>query len=84
MSEPGAVADDRGHVVVLGESGSTEIAIVGGKGASLGRFVQADFPVPPGFVVTTFAYASFYLMQTGVGSSPNHFNPGSAATTIGM
>jgi len=35
-----------------------EIAIVGGKGASLGKLVGAGFPVPTGFVVTTHGYAS--------------------------
>jgi|TARA_Y100000310_G_scaffold345763_1_gene469560 pyruvate,water dikinase len=48
-----------GVLVALGEDGSTEIAAVGGKGASLGRLVKAGFPVPSGFVVTTDAYASF-------------------------
>ena len=30
---------------------------VGGKGANLGEMARADFPVPPGFCVTTAAYA---------------------------
>ena len=41
----------------LGEEGSTELARVGGKAASLGKLVKADFPVPPGFVITTDGYA---------------------------
>ncbi|HZZ50077.1 MAG TPA: PEP/pyruvate-binding domain-containing protein [Pseudonocardia sp.] len=32
---------------------------VGGKGANLGLLTQAGFPVPPGFTVTTDAYAEF-------------------------
>ena len=48
-----------GFLVILGEDRSTEIAEVGGKGASLGRLVKADFPVPSGFVVTTKAYTEF-------------------------
>jgi len=48
-----------GFLVSLGEDGSTEIAMVGGKGASLGKLVKAGFPVPSGFVVTTNAYAEF-------------------------
>ena len=51
--------EEAGVVVGLGEEGSTEIATVGGKGASLGRMVGAGFPVPSGFVVTTTAYAGF-------------------------
>jgi phosphoenolpyruvate synthase/pyruvate phosphate dikinase len=46
-------------VLVLGEEGTTELSSVGGKGASLGRLVRAGFPVPPGFVITTRAYARF-------------------------
>ena len=34
-------------------------ALVGGKAASLGRMVKAGLPVPPGFAVTTAAYARF-------------------------
>ena len=33
-----------------------DTALVGGKGASLGRLIRADFPVPGGFVVNTHAY----------------------------
>lgn len=33
--------------------------MVGGKGASLGKMVKADFPVPPGFAITTDGYAEF-------------------------
>ncbi|WP_303800563.1 phosphoenolpyruvate synthase [Alicyclobacillus macrosporangiidus] len=32
---------------------------VGGKGANLGVLTRADFPVPPGFCVTTAAYEAF-------------------------
>jgi pyruvate,water dikinase len=46
-----------GFLVSLGEDRSTEITVAGGKGASLGRLVKAGFPVPPGFIVTTDAYA---------------------------
>lgn len=53
-----ASADNEARFLLnLGEEVSTEIAVVGGKGASLGRLIQADFPVPAGFVVTTNAYA---------------------------
>ena len=45
-------------LVDLGEDRSTELAVVGGKGASLGRLVKAGFTVPSGFVVTTDAYAA--------------------------
>ena len=38
----------------LGEC--SDISLVGGKAANLGRLVRAGFPVPDGFVVTTRAY----------------------------
>lgn len=58
-SKTSANIDNSGIIVELGEDRSTEIAVVGGKGASLGRLVKADFPVPSGFVVATDAYAEF-------------------------
>ncbi len=58
MSELRSTDKEKGGVLVgLGEDGSTELAVVGAKGASLGRLVKAGFPVPSGFVVTTDAYA---------------------------
>jgi len=51
--------DSNSIIVELGKERSTEIAAVGGKGASLGRLVKAGFPVPSGFVVATDAYAAF-------------------------
>ncbi len=57
-----ATVTDREHgglLVALGEDESTDLAIVGGKGASLGRLVKAGLPVPSGFVITTDAYAAF-------------------------
>ena len=48
-----------GFLVTLGEDVSTELAAVGGKGASLGKLVKAGFPVPSGFVITTDGYAEF-------------------------
>jgi pyruvate,water dikinase len=37
----------------------TDIPLVGGKGANLGEMVNADIPVPYGFVVTANAYYDF-------------------------
>jgi pyruvate,water dikinase len=44
------------------------VALAGGKGANLGELVRAGFPVPPGFVVTTAAYAAM-LEDTGLGAT---------------
>ncbi len=57
--EPLTDKEQGGVLVDLGEDRSTELAVVGGKGASLGRLVKADFPVPAGFVVSTAGYAAF-------------------------
>ncbi|MBK8796525.1 MAG: hypothetical protein IPM07_09200 [Anaerolineales bacterium] len=38
---------------------SNDIVLAGGKGANLGEMTAAGFPVPPGFVLTTAAYAAF-------------------------
>ena len=47
------------HTLQFGDARATELDIVGGKGASLARLAQADFPVPRGFTITTEAYAAF-------------------------
>lgn len=51
------MADDM--VVWLEEVGKEDIAIVGGKGASLGEMIHAELPVPPGFAVTAQAFRRF-------------------------
>jgi rifampicin phosphotransferase len=38
---------------------AADLALVGGKGASLGEMARAGFPVPPGFCVTTAAFRRF-------------------------
>ncbi|WP_350003852.1 PEP/pyruvate-binding domain-containing protein [Pseudarthrobacter sp. WHRI 8279] len=43
-------------VADLSRLGSASLATVGGKALNLGRLVAADFPVPPGFCLTTAAY----------------------------
>ena len=45
-----------GHVLAFDRCGSAEVARVGGKAASLGTMLQAGFPVPDGFAVTTGAF----------------------------
>ncbi len=42
-----------------------KIALVGGKGANLGEMYNADFPIPPGFIVTAEAYKKF-VESTGI------------------
>ncbi|WP_417383698.1 PEP/pyruvate-binding domain-containing protein [Gimesia sp.] len=44
----------------LSELDSSFVAEAGGKGASLGELMRAQAPVPPGFVVTSSAFHSFF------------------------
>lgn len=50
----------RKYVAWFEEVDKHDVGIVGGKGANLGEMLQAGFPVPYGFVVTSAAY--FYLL----------------------
>lgn len=43
-------------VAPLSNVGYQNVALVGGKAASLGELINARLPVPPGFVITTTAY----------------------------
>jgi pyruvate,water dikinase len=52
-------------VVQFDDSGAVDLALVGGKGANLGRLTRAGFRVPPGFTVSTAGYWAF-LDQTGL------------------
>jgi pyruvate,water dikinase len=47
------------------DAGSCDPGLVGGKGANLGRLVQAGFHVPRGFTVSTEAYGRF-LEESGL------------------
>jgi len=52
--------DKRGETVVwFNEVRKQDIPSVGGKGANLGEMVNAQIPVPSGFIVTAHAYFSF-------------------------
>ena len=45
-----------GDIVWFNDLRATDVASAGGKGANLGELTHAEFPVPPGFVVTAQAY----------------------------
>src|SRR6185295_13478829 len=47
---------------------SRDSALVGGKGANLGRLIRAGFNVPGGFVVNTRAYRLVYAARSGSGT----------------
>ncbi|MEA2227102.1 MAG: hypothetical protein QOF04_732 [Solirubrobacteraceae bacterium] len=54
------------HVRPFAECGSDDVGLVGGKAASLGTMLEAGLPVPPGFAVTTTAFAD-HLATDGLG-----------------
>ena len=57
--------DELVKVLWFKEISKYDIPIAGGKGANLGEMINADIPVPNGFVVTADAYYSF-IHQTGL------------------
>ena len=70
------------------EDGPTEVARVGGKGASLIEMLAAGLPVPPGFCVSAEGYRSFHA-QAGLGplvsalaGAPALATPGGAAEAV--
>lgn len=44
---------------------NTDVAIAGGKGASLGEMYNAGMPIPPGFVITAEAFKK-YITKTKI------------------
>jgi pyruvate,water dikinase len=61
-----ATTADPGHVRRFEECRSGDVALVGGKAASLGELLAAQLPVPSGFAVTTRAYLE-HLRAGGLG-----------------
>lgn len=49
----------KNFILEFGEVDKEDLSLVGGKGANLGEMVQAGFPVPPGFIVSSAAYKHF-------------------------
>ncbi|HAP31515.1 MAG TPA: phenylphosphate synthase subunit beta [Firmicutes bacterium] len=47
------------YTLLFDSAGKEDLALVGGKNASLGELIRAGIPVPPGFSVTTDAYLEF-------------------------
>ena len=59
------VSSTEDFILAFDHIGATDFARVGGKCASLGQMTQAGVAVPPGFAVTTEAYAAM-LAQDGL------------------
>src|SRR3989338_6407157 len=47
------------------ELSNKDVAIAGGKGASLSEMYNAKVPVPPGFIVTAQSYG-YFIKETGL------------------
>ena len=47
------------YTLPFSEISASDLPLVGGKGANLGEMSRANFPVPPGFCVTTAAFRDF-------------------------
>ena len=63
------MGEERGEkkrlVAWFSELSNKDVQIAGGKGASLAEMFNSKFPVPPGFVITSDAYAMF-LTSSGL------------------
>jgi rifampicin phosphotransferase len=54
------------HYLLPLDSPMASLAVVGGKGANLARLASVKFPVPGGFLLTTYAYKAF-VAEAGLG-----------------
>jgi pyruvate,water dikinase len=64
-----------GHLIRdFADIGRSDRPVAGGKGASLGKLTRAGIPVPPGFVVTTAAFART-LAPIAVGGEIRRLDP---------
>jgi len=55
----GRKKEEEGYVKWLFELSNKDVAIAGGKGASLAEMYRNSFPVPPAFIVTAQAFEAF-------------------------
>lgn len=57
--------EENQYVKWFSELSNKDIAIAGGKGASLAEMYNLNVPVPPGFVITAQAY-QYFIEKTGI------------------
>ena len=67
-------------IIDLTDERALDSAFTGGKASELAKLISRKFPVPPGFVITTQAFAAF-LEETGLEAEINAFPYQSAETT---
>jgi pyruvate,water dikinase len=65
-------------ILELTDPAAAEASVSGGKGASLARLTQGDFPVPPAIIVPAEAYRAF-LAAADVGEAVAALDPRDAA-----
>ncbi len=61
---------NRPFVLPFSAINHSDLLTVGGKGANLGEMTQAEFPIPPGFCVTTAAFEQFMASS---GQTEKHY-----------
>ncbi len=59
------MSEKEGLVKWFSELSSKDIAVAGGKGASLAEMYNNKFPIPPGFIITAEAY-TYFVTKAGL------------------
>ena len=65
MEKKGEKSDKEEYVKWFSELSNKDIAIAGGKGASLAEMYNHKFPVPPAFIITAQAF-DYFLLKNGI------------------
>ncbi|TWU12525.1 Phosphoenolpyruvate synthase [Symmachiella macrocystis] len=79
-------------IIPFADLDSSQVAVAGGKGASLGELTRAGAPVPPGFVISSSAFTDAihsgdhqrYLQDTLSRLNGNEIEPDEAAREIAI
>lgn len=70
MNEKEAGEKSVDFVKWFSELSNKDIAVAGGKGASLSEMYNNKFPIPPGFMITAQAYG-YFVQKSGIGPRIN-------------
>ena len=72
------------YVVGFDQADQADVALVGGKGHNLIKLTAAQFPVPPGFIVTAEAYRLFAEQIEWLAEAVRAFDFGDSAKLAGQ
>ncbi len=62
IAKPSGKTQEKGYYIRwLSELGKKDVDIAGGKGANLAEMFNAKLPVPPAFIITSYAYDEFVV-----------------------